>query len=43
MWGAHTSDGAGANLRGTWIAGSTTSLRLARTVGNSDPRPLSEQ
>ena len=31
------------NLPRTWIAGSTTSLRHARTVGNSDPRPLSEQ
>ena len=30
-----------AILDRTWIAGSTTSLRLARTVGNSDPRPLS--
>jgi len=27
----------------TWIAGSTHSPRHARTVGNSDPRPLSEQ
>ena len=35
------AQGAGVLVGCTWIAGSTTSLRLARTVGNSDARFLS--